>query len=180
MRVRTGLERALVAFVLVFVLAHVAGVEGRRRRDSLASDDGHYWTLTLWVLLATALVVAWPRVPGCVASSVLAANVLVVALYYAVVNRGPVTGESFLRHGGCALALAALAATGAVRLAAEPATAALLTGLALALLAAGQRRWERRTGRDLYPGATLRHPGWRLGVLPVAGAVIAGVIAAGA
>lgn len=164
-------RRALAAFVVVFATAHSLSASVRRE------DDGYHATLTFWTLLATAALVACPRLPGACGSAVLAVNVLVVALYYSLVNRGAVTGESVLLHGGCALALLVLVATGYVAVRAPPLAAAALAGGALLLNAVVQLRYERRSGRLLYPGCALKHSGWRLAALPVAGALLAAYVA---
>jgi len=166
---------AVGIFVVIFALAHVLSCHARRVEK--ASNAGYCCTLTLWTLVATAIVIAVPRVPGAAVTSVLAANVIVAALYYSMVNRGPVTGESFLLHGGCALALLAIAAAGGVELQASPLVAAILTASFMLLNVLAQLWYENKTRAILYPAAMLQHPSWRLIALPMVGAAAAALIA---
>lgn len=170
-------ERAVAAFLTIFTVASIAGWQSRRPRKA-AGPDGYGWTLTFWTLLATGAVATLPRAPGAVVSCVLALNVLVAALYYSLVNRGPVTGESFLLHGGCGAALLWLVARGALATEASPLLAAVLTAGFLLANAWLQRRYEKTTGQLLYPATEMQHPAWRLVLVPLLGAALAAAIAA--
>src|ERR1700675_2509019 len=94
---------ALRCFVVIFTLAHVL-TSFKENREPVS----YYVSTSLWVLGLTAVVCCFPVVPGALVTATLAANLVVCALYYTVVNQGQVSGLAFLLHGGVALALLTL------------------------------------------------------------------------
>jgi hypothetical protein len=141
-------------------------------------SNGYFSTLTMWTLLLTAYVLAFPSPAGVVAAA-SAANIVVCALYYSIVNQKLVSGTSFLLHGGCALALLLVVCRGSLDCKARPLTAALVTGTFLGANAAMQVWHEQQHQKVLYPTCkNFENPLWRLVAVPAIGAAVAASLAA--
>ncbi|NCW89606.1 MAG: hypothetical protein EBV73_03485 [Rhodocyclales bacterium] len=168
-----GVSVASSVFLLLFTFCHLLGAAGRKD----VKDRGYFSTLTVFTLLLTCLVVVAPSPPSLVAAA-LSINVLVVAVYYGLVNTSFVKGTSFLLHGGTALLLLFLVASRRLSAGGSPRVAALLAALLLCLNGGLQLAHERRSLALLYPScADFRHPLWRLAFLPALGALAAAWIA---
>jgi hypothetical protein len=167
----TVARKALTAFVLLFAASHVATSLKQR-----STQDAYFVSLTFWTLLLTAAALA-VRLPASVGACAIAANVLICALYYTVINQGAVSGQQLLLHGGCAAVLVAFAAAGEVPVAA-PAWKAGAVALAFLLANAGAQLWHERRARGLvYPESQFVSPLWRLALVPLAGAGVAAALA---
>ena len=164
--VATGLK----GFVVLFAASHVLDAARRRQRG-----DSYFVSLTFWTLL---LSVAALCAPAPVVTAAVAVNVLVCALYYAVVNRGHVTGQQFLLHGGVTIALLLLLARGSLEAnAGEPWLAGALALGFLAVNALVQLWHERRCGQKVYPEARFESPLWRSLLVPLLGGALAACMA---
>jgi len=169
-----AVQRAAGGFVAVFAAGHL--LDSALRPE--VCDEGYFVTLTVWTLAFTAYAAVVPCCPPALVAAALGTNVLVCALYYAVVNQGVVNGASFLLHGGCSLVLAWLVSSGAVSSSGSPAAAGLLAGVFLTLNALAQLWHERRSKKQLYPTCgKFGHPAWRALLLPLLGAGLAAVVA---
>lgn len=156
-------------FLLLFVFTHVLHAASKKE----AREKGYFATLTIFTLLLTCFSVVAP-VPPAVVAATLSLNVLVVAIYYGIVNTSFVKGTSFLLHGGTALLLTFLVASRRVSARGSPWVAAVVAWLLLALNGAMQLAQERGSAELLYPScADFKHPVWRVGFLPVLGALAA-------
>ena len=164
---------AASAFVLLFAVTHL--LDAKHRRE--VCDQGYFATLTIYTLLLTAYALVLPSPPVFV-SAVLGINVVVCAVYYAVVNQSRVSGTSFLLHGGCALVLAACVSSEMPACGGRPAAAFALSATLLACSSLLQLWDERRRQKLLYPTCqNFGNPLWRLLVLPVLGGAAAALIA---
>jgi hypothetical protein len=167
---------AASVFLLLFTFCHLLGAAGQPE----AKDRGYFSTLTVFTLLLTCFVAVAPSPPALVAAT-LSINVLVVAVYYGLVNVSFVKGTSLLLHGGTALLLLFLVASGRLSAAGAPWAAALLAALLLCLNGGLQLSHESRRRTLLYPScADFSHPLWRLAFLPALGALAAAWIASAA
>jgi len=164
------LAKGLKGFVVLFAASHVLDSMRRLRRG-----DSYFVSLTFWTLL---LSVAALCSPAPMVTAAVAVNVLVCALYYAVVNRGHVTGQQFLLHGGVAIALLLLLARGSLpQMACRPCAAGVLA-LGFLLANALVQLWhERRCGQKVYPEAKFESPLWRLLLVPLLGGALAACMA---
>jgi hypothetical protein len=167
-------RHALTAFVLLFATSHAATSLKQR-----PATDAYFVSLSFWTLLFTALVLA-VRLPASVGAAALAANVVVCALYYTVINQGAATGQQLLLHGGCAAVLLAFAAAGEFPVGGGSGWKAGLVAAAFLLANAGAQWWhERRQAGDLvYPESSFESPLWRLAAVPLVGAGVAAALAA--
>lgn len=160
---------AAAAFVLLFTFCHLMGASSSQE----ARKKGYFATLTIFTLLLTCFVLVAGAPPAMVAA-VSSLNVMVVAIYYSLINTSYVKGTSFLLHGGVACILLFSLATD--RLSARGAwlSSGLLAGGLLVLNACLQLSHEQRKGVQIYPGcASFAHPVWRLAFLPIVGALVA-------
>jgi len=160
-------------FVVLFSFVHL--LDAAQRKD--ICEKGYFATLTVFTLLLTTYATVVCSPPALVAA-VLAANVVVCALYYGVVNQSYVGGTSFLLHGGCALVLAACVWSGRMDCGARPWMAAAVCGVLLLSNALLQIRHESLSNQRLYPSCDkFENPLWRTLVIPTVGACVAGFIA---
>jgi hypothetical protein len=164
---------AASAFVLLFAATHLMDATHRRE----VCEEGYFATLTIYTLLLTAYALALPTPPIFV-SAVLGVNVVVCAVYYAVVNQSHVSGTSFLLHGGCALVLAACVWSDTLACGGHPAAAFALSATLLLGSSVLQLWDEGRRQKQLYPSCrNFGNPLWRLLVLPIIGGAAAALIA---
>lgn len=173
---KSALCSAASAFVLLFTVTHLLDAQHRRE----VCEQGYFATLTIYTLLLTVYALTLPSPPVFV-SAVLGANVIVCAVYYAVINQSQVGGTSFLLHGGCALVLAACVWSQTVPCGGSPLGAFVLGALLLACSSLLQLWDEGRRQKKLYPSCSnFHHPLWRLLVLPILGGSAAALIASAA
>ena len=173
---KSSLCAAASAFVVLFATVHL--LDAKQRRE--VCDQGYFATLTIYTLLLTAYALAFPAPPAFV-SATLGVNIVVCAVYYAVVNQSYVSGTSFLLHGGCTLLLAACIWSGAPACGGHP-TVAFALGAALLVGSALLQLWhEQRRQKLLYPSCrNFDNPLWRLLALPIIGGAAAALVARGA
>lgn len=165
-------KRVLAALLLVFAVSNIVNT----LYSNYKPKREYFLSLTFATLVFTcfsALVDAGPTV----SVSALVLNALVCGLYYTTVNRGSVTGQSAMLHGGTAAILLVISSSRDLT-PPSPLAAAILTGSLLAINSAMQWQYERLSKTNIYPTALLTHPLWRLLVLPVIGAAMAAYVAA--